>query len=106
MNLEKELQLVTFEQERLLRKLGFDYSPISHKPTVALALQYLEDVMGVYGCVMYVWSGEDITFMINFTAKGLGIRIGDNTEYKTRREADSVLLTLILKYLIKQKRGE
>ena len=120
MNTEKQLQLVTFEQAKRLRDLGFDwivfhtfdendkpaftgsqenynsyefYGRVSC-PTVALALKWIEDVKGIRNYSTQYTSAEDYIYFIGVTNYG---------RFLSREDAESSLLDELLTILEQQK---
>ena len=128
MNTNKELQLVTFEQAKRLKELGYDWAeeryyvnredrifilqydlnetnnPNSEEsfysaPTVALALEYIREEKGIKCCVEFYGKDKYTYTIYNKT----GARIFTHQRFDVYKAAESALLDELLTLLEKEK---
>ena len=129
MNTEKQLQLVSFEQAKRLKELGFDWKtyrtykfngeaavPISEQnynkldnrisaPTIALALKWFRDEKDLLSDVCLIITSRYSYSIIKNDGEDFIISIdnNDNTNYPTYEAAESALLDVLLTLLEKEK---
>lgn len=123
----QRLQLVSFEQAKKLKELGFDWntsqyysslglsksSMMSHSefdyfiawaPSIPLALKWFRDVKDIYCTVGYSAVTKDILYTANLVYKEFWWNSGDN-RFNTYEEAESALLDELLEICMEGKSG-
>ena len=123
---EQKLKIVTFEQARRMKALGFDwpcresyengellsedplewnynaYEGVYSAPTVALALKWFRDVKNVQNGIQYVDTGMKLFYYGQHQSNGLGFFDKETAKFDTHEAAESALLDALLEQAEKE----